>query len=53
MAIAGRPPPPSEFVLYLLVSLGVEYDAIVSSVTTSLDPISPKEFLDHLLAHEA
>lgn len=41
-----------KFVPYLLASLGTEYKAIVSSITTRLDPISPEELLGHLLAHE-
>lgn len=53
MVAVGRPLPPSEFVPYLLDGLGIEYDAIVSSVTTCLDPISLEELLGHLLAHEA
>lgn len=53
MAIVRRPLPPFEFVPYLPTDLGIEYDAIVSSVTTRMDPISLEELLGHLLAHEA
>lgn len=53
MAIARRPLPPFKFVSYLLAGLGIEYDAIVSFVTTCLDPISYEELLGHLLAHKA
>lgn len=53
MAAAGRPLPPSEIVPYLLVGLNIEYDAIVSSVTTHLDPISLEELLGLFLTHEA
>lgn len=53
MATTGHPFPPSEFVPYLLASLGIEYDAIVSSVITHLDLISLDKLLGHLLTHEA
>lgn len=53
MAITGRPLPLAEFVPYLLAMLGPDYNALVSFVTTRLEPISPKELLGHLLTHEA
>ncbi|XP_042940128.1 uncharacterized protein LOC122275208 [Carya illinoinensis] len=53
MAAFGRPLPPAEFVPYLFTCLGLNYDALVSFVTTQLEPISPMELLGHLLAHEA
>lgn len=53
MAAAGRPLPLAEFVPYLLAGLGPDYDGFVTSVTTQLILISPKEILGHLLAHEA
>lgn len=53
MAAAGRPLPSFEFVPYLLVGLGLDYDALVSFVSTRIGPISIEELLSHLLAHEA
>ena len=53
MATAGRPLPPEDFVPYLLAGLGLEYDGLVTSVTSRITPISSSEILSHLLAHEA
>ncbi|KAA8539104.1 hypothetical protein F0562_025796 [Nyssa sinensis] len=53
MAAAGRPLPSSEFVPYLLAGLGPDYDPLVSSVTTRIEPIGTEELLGHLLSHEA
>ncbi len=41
-----------ESVSYLLAGLESEYDPIVPSVTTHLDPLSLDELYGHLLAHE-
>jgi hypothetical protein len=41
-----------ESVSYLLAGLGSEYDPLVTSVTTRLDPLSLDELYGHLLAHE-
>ncbi|CAI9755915.1 unnamed protein product [Fraxinus pennsylvanica] len=35
------------------VSNGPDYDPLVPSITTRLEPITPEELLGHLLAHEA
>ncbi|KAA8524517.1 hypothetical protein F0562_010940 [Nyssa sinensis] len=53
LATAGRPLPSSEFVPYLLAGLGPDYDPLVSSVTTWIEPIGTEELLGHLLNHEA
>lgn len=53
MVAADRPLPTTEFVPYLLAGLGRDYDAIISSVSTKLEPITLEELLGHLLAHEA
>ncbi|XP_041009478.1 uncharacterized protein LOC121253543 [Juglans microcarpa x Juglans regia] len=53
MAATSCPLPSNEFVPYLLAGLDPDYDALVSSVTTRLDPISTDELFGHLLAHEA
>ncbi|KAA8521614.1 hypothetical protein F0562_012287 [Nyssa sinensis] len=50
---AGRPLPSSEFVPYLLAGLGPDYEPLVSSVTTRIEPIGTDELLGHLLSHEA
>ncbi|KAA8519335.1 hypothetical protein F0562_013591 [Nyssa sinensis] len=53
MAAAGRPLPSSKFVPYLLAGLGPDYDPLVLSVTTRIEPIGTDELLGHLLSHEA
>ncbi|KAB1216375.1 Retrovirus-related Pol polyprotein from transposon TNT 1-94 [Morella rubra] len=53
MAAVGRPLTSPEFNSYLLAGLGTEYDSLVTSVTTRMDPSSSKELFSHLLTHEA
>lgn len=53
MAVVRRRLPDAEFIPYLLVGLRPNYDALVSSIATRLEPIPSTELLGHLLAHEA
>lgn len=53
MFVVRRPLPSAEFVPYLLAGLGLDYNALVASVTTRIDPISIEALLGHLLTHEA
>lgn len=53
MAVVRHPLPDAEFIPYLLVELRPNYDALVSSIATRLEPIPSTELLGHLLAHEA
>nr|POE67711.1 hypothetical protein CFP56_13857 [Quercus suber] len=41
-----------EIVSFLLAGLGSDYDSIVTSVTTRVDPLSIEDLFGHLLAHE-
>jgi hypothetical protein len=53
LAAAGHPVSDSEFTAYLLGGLGPEYDPFVTSVTTSVEPLSMDTLFWHLLAHES
>jgi hypothetical protein len=52
LAAAGQHLNDFESVSHLLAGLESEYDPIVPSVTTHLDPLSLDELYGHLLAHE-
>lgn len=52
LAAANQPLNDYEFTSYLLARLGPEYDPLVTSVTTRIEPLTMDELLGHLLAHE-
>lgn len=43
----------SEFSVYLLAGLGSDYESLVTSLTTRLDPITPQHLNSFLLNHES
>ncbi|XP_057954100.1 uncharacterized protein LOC131148416 [Malania oleifera] len=45
--------PSSDFITYLLDGLGSDYDSLVTSITTRVDPLTPAQVYSHLLTHEA
>jgi hypothetical protein len=42
----------SELVSYVLAGLGSDYDPLITSITTRIDPVSLEELYGHLLTHE-
>jgi hypothetical protein len=52
LAAAGQPFNDYEFTSFLLVGLGLEYDSLVTSITTRVEPLTMDDLLGHLLAHE-
>jgi len=52
LATCGQPLNDFEVVSFLLASLGSEFDPLVTSVTTRIDPISHYDIYGLLLAHE-
>jgi hypothetical protein len=52
LAACGQPLNDFEAVSFLLSGLGSEFDPLVTSVTTRVDPISRDDIYDLLLAHE-
>jgi hypothetical protein len=52
LATAGHPLSDYEFTTSLLARLGPEYDPLVTSVTTRIEPLTMDDLLGHLLAHE-
>lgn len=53
LATAGKPLCMSKFTTFLLAGLGREYDSLVTSITTHLDPLFFEEIFGFLLTHEA
>lgn len=49
---AGSPLSSSEFISYLLVGLNNDFDALVTSVTIKLEPLTPEEIYALLLTHK-
>lgn len=43
----------SELSIYLLASLGTEYESLVTSITTHPDSLSPHQIFSFLLNHES
>lgn len=41
-----------EFIIYLLAGLESDFESVVTSVTTRVDPLSPSQVYNHLLTHE-
>jgi hypothetical protein len=52
LAAAKRPLNDFEFTSYLLAGLGPEYDPLITSITTQVEPLTMDDLLGHLLAHE-
>jgi hypothetical protein len=52
LAAIGQQIPDLELVLYILAGLSVEYDPLITSITTKTDPISLGNLYGHLLLHE-
>jgi hypothetical protein len=52
LAFAGQHLNDFESISYLLAGLGSEYDPLVTSITTRLDPLSLDEIYGHLLSQE-
>lgn len=49
----GNPLSSYEFLSYVLVGLNSDYNALVTSVTARLEPVSPEELYSLLLTHES
>lgn len=52
LAAAGQPLSDDESISYILAGLGSDFDPLVTSVTTRLEPMSLEELYNHLLTHE-
>lgn len=52
LAIIDEPLKDSELISYILAGLGPEYDSLVITITTWIDPISLDTLYGYLLAHE-
>jgi len=52
LAASDKPLKSSEFVSYLLAGLNSEYDPLVTSITTRVDPLSIEELYGYLLTYE-
>jgi hypothetical protein len=52
LATTEQPLNDFDLISFILASLGSEYNAFVTSVTTRLDPVSLEELYGHILAHE-
>ena len=52
LAAASQPLNDYEFTSYLLAGLGSEYNSLVTSITTRVEPLTMDDLLGHLLAHE-
>jgi hypothetical protein len=52
LAAIHSPPRDSELVSYVLAGLGSDYDPLITSISTHIDPVSFEELYGHLLTHE-
>jgi hypothetical protein len=52
LAAINKPLQESELVSYILAGLGAEYDSLVTSITTRIDPISIDDLYGHLLSYD-
>lgn len=52
LAAVGEPLKDSELISFILAGLTAEYDPLVTSITTRLDPISSADLYGHLLTFE-
>lgn len=48
LSAAGKVLSNSKFSVYLLVGLGIDYESLVTSLTTRPNPLSPHEILSYL-----
>jgi hypothetical protein len=51
LAAVATPLQDSWFVSYVLARLGLEYDALITSITTCIDLVSLEDLYGHLLTH--
>lgn len=49
---AGHPMHEEEIVSYILCGLGSDYDSVVTSVSTRMDPVGLNELYAHLINYE-
>lgn len=40
LAASGKTPSPIEFITFLLAGLGIDYESVVTSITTRVDPLN-------------
>jgi len=52
LAAIDQPLKDSELISYLLAGLGSDYDPLITSITTRIDPITLDELFGYLLTHE-
>jgi hypothetical protein len=52
LASAAEPLKDSELISYILVGLSAEYDSLVTSITTRMEPITLEDLYSHLLTYE-
>jgi hypothetical protein len=52
LAAIDEPLKESETISYILAGLSTDYDPLVTSITTRVDPISMEDLYGHLLTHE-
>jgi hypothetical protein len=52
LAAVEAPLKDSELISYILAGLSAEYDSLVTSITTRIDPITLEDLYGHLLTHE-
>jgi hypothetical protein len=52
LAVIDEPLKDLELISYILVGLGPEYDSLVTTVTTRIDPITIDDLYGYLLTHE-
>lgn len=53
LGAAGKVLTPSEFLIYLLAGLSIDYDSLVTSLTTRPDLLTPTQLYSYLLTHES
>jgi hypothetical protein len=52
LAAIDEPLKDSELISYILAGLGSDYDPLITSITTRIDPVSLEDLYGHLLTHE-
>lgn len=53
LATSGKTLSSIEFTTFLLVGLGTNYDSVVTSIITRVDPLTSTQVYSHLLTHES
>lgn len=53
LAATGKTLTSTEFITFLLASLGIDFDSVVTSTTTRVDPLNPAHVYSHLLKYES